>query len=165
MKRVARRNGLDVNAPIGRGDSTVFAQIEYRNPYEVRSDLYYGAGSHERRLTKDARLVQPDVRRDGAIVAVQLAAAATHLVRVARNGEVTPLRAQGTWADPRWSPDGTRLVAIELLPTGESRVVVMDTLGTTQHIVTGARAVFGSCLLYTSPSPRDRTRSRMPSSA
>ena len=26
-------------------------------------------------------------------------------------------------------------------------------------------AVMGSCLLYTSPSPRDRTRSRMPSSA
>ena len=25
--------------------------------------------------------------------------------------------------------------------------------------------VFESCLLYTSPSPRDRTRSRMPSSA
>ena len=25
--------------------------------------------------------------------------------------------------------------------------------------------VMGSCLLYTSPSPRDRTRSRMPSSA
>ena len=25
--------------------------------------------------------------------------------------------------------------------------------------------VSGSCLLYTSPSPRDRTRSRMPSSA
>ena len=24
---------------------------------------------------------------------------------------------------------------------------------------------YGSCLLYTSPSPRDRTRSRMPSSA
>ena len=27
------------------------------------------------------------------------------------------------------------------------------------------RAMFVSCLLYTSPSPRDRTRSRMPSSA
>ena len=26
-------------------------------------------------------------------------------------------------------------------------------------------AQFGNCLLYTSPSPRDRTRSRMPSSA
>ena len=28
-----------------------------------------------------------------------------------------------------------------------------------------AEAVVGACLLYTSPSPRDRTRSRMPSSA
>ena len=27
------------------------------------------------------------------------------------------------------------------------------------------RGLFGGCLLYTSPSPRDRTRSRMPSSA
>ena len=26
-------------------------------------------------------------------------------------------------------------------------------------------SLFGACLLYTSPSPRDRTRSRMPSSA
>ena len=25
--------------------------------------------------------------------------------------------------------------------------------------------LYGACLLYTSPSPRDRTRSRMPSSA
>ena len=28
-----------------------------------------------------------------------------------------------------------------------------------------ASGMFGTCLLYTSPSPRDRTRSRMPSSA
>ena len=28
-----------------------------------------------------------------------------------------------------------------------------------------ARKVYAGCLLYTSPSPRDRTRSRMPSSA
>ena len=27
------------------------------------------------------------------------------------------------------------------------------------------KAYYGNCLLYTSPSPRDRTRSRMPSSA
>ena len=27
------------------------------------------------------------------------------------------------------------------------------------------QALYGNCLLYTSPSPRDRTRSRMPSSA
>ena len=29
----------------------------------------------------------------------------------------------------------------------------------------GVRIEVGACLLYTSPSPRDRTRSRMPSSA
>ena len=29
----------------------------------------------------------------------------------------------------------------------------------------GAALITTSCLLYTSPSPRDRTRSRMPSSA
>ena len=28
-----------------------------------------------------------------------------------------------------------------------------------------ANSLIGTCLLYTSPSPRDRTRSRMPSSA
>ena len=33
------------------------------------------------------------------------------------------------------------------------------------YIAVIALNVFGSCLLYTSPSPRDRTRSRMPSSA
>ena len=33
------------------------------------------------------------------------------------------------------------------------------------RIQEGARAAYEICLLYTSPSPRDRTRSRMPSSA
>ena len=34
-----------------------------------------------------------------------------------------------------------------------------------QQSGTTMTAVYGPCLLYTSPSPRDRTRSRMPSSA
>ena len=34
-----------------------------------------------------------------------------------------------------------------------------------KYTVGGITAAFQSCLLYTSPSPRDRTRSRMPSSA
>ena len=33
------------------------------------------------------------------------------------------------------------------------------------HQAAGAEAWTDPCLLYTSPSPRDRTRSRMPSSA
>ena len=35
----------------------------------------------------------------------------------------------------------------------------------TPPIRSGRRVIFLTCLLYTSPSPRDRTRSRMPSSA
>ena len=35
----------------------------------------------------------------------------------------------------------------------------------TNSLIIGFGATFLSCLLYTSPSPRDRTRSRMPSSA
>ena len=40
----------------------------------------------------------------------------------------------------------------------ESEVVAIDTLADMEALLEG-------CLLYTSPSPRDRTRSRMPSSA
>ena len=36
--------------------------------------------------------------------------------------------------------------------------------GFLSYAITG-KLFFGICLLYTSPSPRDRTRSRMPSSA
>ncbi|HSC97657.1 MAG TPA: hypothetical protein VLI21_02045, partial [Casimicrobiaceae bacterium] len=144
VQRIARRNGLDVNASLG-GDTTLFAQVDYSGPYEVRSDLYRAVGDDEQRLTHNARLSQPDARhRDGAIVAVQLDAATTRLVRVDGRGTVTPIRVTNMWADPRWSPDGTRIVAIELLKTGEQRVVVMDTLGTVQQIVSGGRAVFSS---------------------
>ena len=154
-KRIARRNGLDVNAPV-HGDAgvigTVFAQNDYRNPYEVRSDLYRGFGDREERLTDGARLAQPDVRRDGGVVALQLGAAGARLVRVqlAEPGvapspvRITPIASANIWADPRWSPDGSRLVAVEFLPTGEERVVVMDADGMPQQIVAGSRAVFAS---------------------
>jgi len=55
--------------------------------------------------------------------------------------------------------------AFSLTPRGEK--VIRICVGTTCHI-RGARQVqqqLENCLLYTSPSPRDRTRSRMPSSA
>ena len=41
---------------------------------------------------------------------------------------------------------------------------VYDTVSEIQHRAKVERAA-NACLLYTSPSPRDRTRSRMPSSA
>src|SRR5665811_310683 len=37
--------------------------------------------------------------------------------------------------------------------------------GQTEALLIGGGADLAACLLYTSPSPRDRTRSRMPSSA
>ena len=46
-----------------------------------------------------------------------------------------------------------------------SRVKYIDSSGIAALIEGMQLAKSNSCLLYTSPSPRDRTRSRMPSSA
>ena len=48
------------------------------------------------------------------------------------------------------------LIKIEYIPSKRDKGII-DTVKT--------RTLYYSCLLYTSPSPRDRTRSRMPSSA
>lgn len=149
VRRVARRNGLDVNVPLG-GDSTLFGQVDFTDPYSVRYDLYEGEGRKQRAITHGARLTQPDVRADGAIVAVQLQAEASRIVRVSREGVVTPLtgREPGTprvlWAEPRWSPDGRFIAAVELLPNGDQRVMVIDSSGAVVRAVAGARAVFAA---------------------
>ena len=144
--RVARRNSTDVNVPIG-GDSVLFAQVDYTDPYTLRSDLYTGLGSSEKRLTYGDRLTQPDIRADGEIVAVQLGAASARLVRVSRRGAaiaVTPITSANLYAEPTWSPDGRFIAAAELLPGGDQRITVMDTLGRIVKIVAGGRAVFAS---------------------
>ena len=46
-----------------------------------------------------------------------------------------------------------------------ARPVAVKVLKGTEHLPPDERAQYEACLLYTSPSPRDRTRSRMPSSA
>ena len=57
-------------------------------------------------------------------------------------------------------------------PMSSAHLLGTDNLGRDllSRMIYGARitlfiAVLATCLLYTSPSPRDRTRSRMPSSA
>jgi hypothetical protein len=146
-RRVAWRNGLDVNAPTAP-NTVVFAQPDYRDPYTVRSDLYRGVGKRETRLTTNARLAQPDVRRDGEIVAVQYAAGTTSLVRVSADGRtVRPLaagRGRDMWAEPRWSPTGSHVAAVQLLSTGEQRIVVLDAIGNVWQVLAGARGVFAS---------------------
>lgn len=150
--RIAWRNAVDVNVPVGtnRGAKTpvVYAQLERRDPYILRSDLYRGEGARETRLTHGARLTQPDARADGQLVAVQYSANVSHLVRVSDDGRtITPLTRSSAgerWAEPRWSPLGNAIAAVQLLATGEQRIVVLDTLGRLRVAVAGARGVFAS---------------------
>jgi len=148
--REAWRNSLDVQAPQpGHAASRlVFAQLERRDPYVLHSDLYERVNSRDRRLTVGARLSAPDVRADGDIVAVQVVPGGTRLVRVSQDGRriVTLTEAQHgeQWAEPRWSPDGRMIAAVQWVPPGLRRVVLLDTLGTLLHVVTGGRAVFAT---------------------
>ena len=50
-------------------------------------------------------------------------------------------------------------------PTPCEVAVEMQTMVKCEHLAAETRGWSAFCLLYTSPSPRDRTRSRMPSSA
>ena len=49
--------------------------------------------------------------------------------------------------------------------TGEVTTTTYDFMGRVVKTERSLTDQEGNCLLYTSPSPRDRTRSRMPSSA
>jgi Tol biopolymer transport system component len=146
VHRLARRNGADVNVPLS-GGGVLFAQLEFTSPWHIRSDLWLERGGRSRRLTSDARLGEPDVRRDGAIVAVQGAPATNRLVRVTMEGSVTPLtraHPDTQWAEPRWSPRGDRIAAVRWTYGGFGDVVVLDTLGALVARVTSDRAVDAS---------------------
>ena len=61
------------------------------------------------------------------------------------------------------------LAAVAALRDGQNWVDIYSVLESAMYAATRIRPNLdfptGPCLLYTSPSPRDRTRSRMPSSA
>lgn len=145
--RLGRRNGTDANAPAPDG-GLVFAQLDYQDPYRIRSDLYAQRGGATTRLTHGARLAQPDVRRDGAIVAVRYLPATTQLVRVSADGRaITPLTAvtpDTEWAEPRWSPAGDRIAATRWTRGGYADVVVLDSLGRLERAFSHDRAIDGT---------------------
>ena len=70
----------------------------------------------------------------------------------------------GSFVNPKWIPAmaGTAEVLSELGPQPDLRLSVLTP---NARGFADACASTVNCLLYTSPSPRDRTRSRMPSSA
>lgn len=131
-RKIGRRNAAAVNVPLPNGD-LLFSQPELIDPYRLRNDLYLQRGDQELRLTRGARLSTPDVRRDGAIVAVQQVPGSTRLVRVSPDGrQIVPIThgaLDEQWADPRWSPEGARIAAIRIPRGNRPEIVVLDTLG------------------------------------
>ena len=59
------------------------------------------------------------------------------------------------------------MVAVHIREGVELKTMVVETPATASYLRTGStvQVLFKDCLLYTSPSPRDLSTSRMPSSA
>lgn len=158
-ERLARRNTLDVNAP--RADGTmIFAQADLTDRFHSRSDLYVAHDGAVTQLTHGARLSAPDVRADGAIVAVQTVPATTRIVRVSADGRtITPLTPASLalqWTQPRWSPSGSEVVAVRSA-AGVSEIVVIDSLARATPVARSAAVLRspvwtpdGNAILYTS---------------
>lgn len=144
LERLSRRNTLDANA-IGADGTLVWGQLDFEDPYVVRSRLWRTDPSgHEAAIDNTRRVLLPDVRADGEVVAVRAVAGSTDLVRVGREGVVRTLLAgvlDTAYTEPRWSPDGTRLVAIRALRGGTQQVVLLDTLGRVTDVVSSARGI------------------------
>ena len=154
-RALADRTTAGTTSPL-RDGSRVFAQDDLTDPYTVRSDLYReapgidGTVATTTRLTTGARLVQPDARcasPTGACVArtvaVQLTPGSSRLVLVSGD-TVTPITSSALdtiWAEPRWSHDGSRIVAARRVRGGVSDLVVLDARGTVVRAYAGARGV------------------------
>lgn len=142
-----RRNAIQANVPMPDG-SILFAQPEYLSPYEIRTDLYLQRGDKQVRLTRGARLRTPDANGAGRILAVQAVPGTTRLVLVSGDGkaikEILKASVMEQWAEPRWSPDGSRIAAVRISRGGTSAIVVMDTLGKVIAQTDDVRAVDAS---------------------
>lgn len=143
VRRIGRRNDSDANAPRPDG-SLIYSQLEFTDPYHIRSDLYEQSDGEERRLTHGARLAQPDVRGDGVIVAVRNVAVTTQLVKVSSDGSeiaaLSTVSPDTQWSEPRWSPRGDRIAVTRWTRGAFADVVVLDTLGRLVRELTHDRA-------------------------
>ena len=102
-------------------------------------------------VVADAQVLNNDTITQGLVgVAVALAASAAFLWFDRQRGRIYD----------GWQVE--ELLGLPVLATTDSEGTAE--LPTSRRLVQ-AVAASGDCLLYTSPSPRDRTRSRMPSSA
>jgi hypothetical protein len=142
--RIGRRNSRSPNVAIGP-DRYLFAQSEYVNPYQIRSDLWIADHGRERQLTFGQRLTNPDVRADGQIVATQIVAGTTRLVRVSPDGtSIRPITTGSydeQWTEPRWSHRGDRIAAVRWRRGNISQIVILDSLGAEQQVLVSQRSI------------------------
>jgi hypothetical protein len=141
---LGRLNSSTPSAWSGDG-ARVFAQHDLLDPYRYRSDLYREQGGVTTRLTRGARLLEPDVRNDGWIVATQLVPGGSRIVVLAPNAErLLPLtggNGDEQWTSPRFSPDGSRIAAILRQRGGHSIVMLLSPEGQQLGGTFGSRGV------------------------
>ena len=114
---------------------------------------------NEQSLSPTTALVTGASRGIGAAIALQLAERGLRLILVARGQESLDQLA-GSLPDTA-TVDSFTIDLSE--PDGASRLLQLVNDREIDILINNAGGA--PCLLYTSPSPRDRTRSRMPSSA
>lgn len=143
-RRIGRRNSESPNIAIGP-DRILFAQSDFVNPYQIRSDLWIQDHGHERQITHGARLRDPDARADGQIVAMQILPGATRLVRVSPDGKrITPITVGSydvQWTEPRWSHRGDRIAAVRWQRGNLSQIVILDSLGRELQVIASQRSI------------------------
>jgi hypothetical protein len=143
-RRIGRRNSESPNVAIGP-NKVLFAQSDFVNPYQIRSDLWIQDGRHEKQITHGARLTDPDARADGQIVAMQILPGATRLVRVSPDGKrITPITVGSydeQWTEPRWSHRGDKIAAVRWLRGNLSQIVVLDSTGRELQVLASQRSI------------------------
>lgn len=128
------------------GSALILAQYEFDGPYRLFEDLYrLDLDGRETRLTRGARVTEPDVSPDGrTVIAVQNGAGTHALVRYdLPTGALDTLVAARPgiyWSLPRWSPDG-RHIAVGRWSAGRFDIVVLAADGTLRTRLTDDRAV------------------------
>ena len=137
-RRIGRRNGLGPSVPL-RGGGFLFSQLDRESPSEIRSDLYVERDGEQRRITHGMRLVQPDVRGDGTIVAVQIAPSRTRLLVLDSTAKTHRILREAdpdeTWSEPRWSPDGASIAVLHRTHGGTFSLEVLDLVSGTSRVL------------------------------
>ncbi|MBB4639709.1 PD40 domain-containing protein [Longimicrobium terrae] len=127
------------------GSSLITSQLDQVDPYRMYSDLYAVRRGDVDRLTRSARIAEPDVGPDGRIVVIQGGADTTVVVITDAEGRnarsITPGDIDTRWSAPRWSPDGSRIAVARIRTGGWYDVVVIDTAGRMVRELTADRAL------------------------